>query len=48
MQPSLSEPSFGILPDEEIYNAFKIESKLIEQLGKVDRGRKFFLVDKIC
>ncbi|KAL0276544.1 UNVERIFIED_CONTAM: hypothetical protein PYX00_004101 [Menopon gallinae] len=42
VQPTVSEPPFGILPDEEIYNAFKIETKLIEQLGKVDKSKNIY------
>ncbi|KAK6640754.1 hypothetical protein RUM44_012451 [Polyplax serrata] len=36
VQPVVTESPYGILPDEELFSAYKAEMKLIEQLKKVD------------
>lgn len=42
VKPVVSDPIFGLTPDEELLNVYKIEMKLIEQLGKVGNCSKLF------
>lgn len=40
LQLMLSEPQFGILPNEELFNIYKAEVKLIERLKKAGNFSK--------